>query len=759
MRQRFKIKDVHTPESLSNQAVPVYLAPIPDQEEVESGGATVPLAHYLWIIRQHLWKILAFVAACVLVTFIMSARLKPIYESTATIDVDLQAPTQVVGDNNAAQSYAQLDSDQFLATQIKLIQSDAVLRPVAEQFHFLGQDSQAQGKDPAKAQQAVAAPVSLGGLSVTRPPSTYLLQISYRSPNAGLAADVANAVANSYLAYTYNLRIRSSLGLSDFMGKQLDELKAKMEQSSLALAQYQKELDVINPDEKTNILSARLQQLNTEYTTAQADRIRAEAAWNALKSGSIEAAQATSGGNAHSPLQGNSLSSLTEALNRAQQRFALVKSTYGSNHPEYRKAASELVEVQTELSAARQDVTASIEAQARESRGREQLLQAAVMETKAEWDNINAKSFHYQRLKQEADTDRALYNELTKKIREGDINSGFRNNNIRIADFARPSPAPVYPNKQRNVEMALVFSLLLAIGTAILLDSLDNTLRNPKEASRFLGTDVIATMPADRDAAQLPRPAKSPAAPFVVSTSVESGNQNGYYGASSSFEEAIRTLRNTILLSDVEGMLHSIVLTSAVPGEGKTTLAAHLGIANAGRGKKTLLVDGDLRRPSLSSKFGLTPREGLSNVLNGEMRWQDVVLPIADKPNLGLLPAGVGSHRASDLIGPRVATLLDEFAKEYDLVILDAPPLLGFAECLQMASAADGVLVTTIAGKTKRGAVADVISALHRVHANIVGVVLNQVSRNTFGDGYSYYKHYSYIGYQDPQQPQAESQS
>jgi capsular exopolysaccharide synthesis family protein len=758
MRQRFNSKDVHTPESLS-QAVPVYFAPIPDQEEAESTGSSVPLAHYLWIIRQHLWKILAFVVACVLITFIYSARLKPIYESTATIDVDLQEPTQVVGDNNSAQSYAQMDSDEFLATQIKLIQSDAVLRPVAEQFHLLGQNTQTQVIDPAKAQQAVAAPVSLGGLSVTRPPSTYLLQISYSSLNAGSAADIANAVANSYLAYTYNLRIRSSLGLSDFMEKQLDELKAKMEQSSMALAQYQKDLDVINPDEKTNILSARLQQLNTEYTTAQADRIRAEAAWNALKSDSTDAAQTTSGGNAHSLLQGNSLSGLTDALNKAQQRFALVKATYGSNHPEYRKAASELAEVQKELNTARQDLSAGIEAQVRESRGREQMLQTAVLETKAEWDNINAKSFQYQRLKQEADTDKALYDELMKKIREGDINSGFRNNNIRIADFARPSPFPVYPNKRRNVEMALVLSLLLAIGTAILLDSLDNTLRDPKEASRFLGTDVIATMPADREAAQLPRPAKPSAAPFIVSASIESGNQNGYYGAASSFEEAIRTLRNTILLSDVEGMLHSIVITSAIPGEGKTTLAAHLGIANAGRGKKTLLVDGDLRRPSLSSKFGLAPREGLSNVLNGEMRWQDVVLSIEGKPNLSLLPAGVGSHRASDLIGPRIATLLDEFAKDYDLVILDAPPLIGFAECLQMASAADGALVTAIAGKTKRGAVLDVIGTLRRIHANVIGVVLNQVSRNTFTDGYSYYKHYSHNDYRDTQPTHAEPKS
>lgn len=758
MRQRFKVKDVQTAEPHSDQAIPVYFAPMPDHEETEPTGAGVPLSHYLWILKRHLWKIAAFVAACVLITFIMSARLKPIYESTATIDIDLQAPTQVVGENST-QSYATMDADEFLATQMKLIQSDAVLRPVAEQFHLIGQGPQTEGVDAAKTQQAIAAPVGLGGLAVSRPPSTYLLQISYRSPNPGLAADIANAVANSYLTYTYNLRIRSSLGLSDFMEKQIDELKAKMEKSGLALAQYQKDLDVINPDEKTNILSARLLQLNTEYTNAQADRIRAEAAWNALKSGSIDSAQATSGGNPQSSAQGPSLSGLTGQLNQAQQRFALVKSIYGSNHPEYRKAESQLAEVQSEVNSARQDATNSIEAQLRESQTREQMLQAAVADTKAEWDNINLKSFQYQRLKQEADTDKALYDELIKKIREGDINSGFRNNNIRIADFARPSPTPVYPNKTRNIELAFVFSLLLAIGTAILLDSLDNTLREPKEASRFLGTDVIATMPADSNAAQLPRPVKTPTVPFVVSPSSESESKTGYYHSGSGFEEAIRTLRNTVLLSDVEGMLHSIVLTSAIPGEGKTTLVAHLGIANAGRGKKTLLVDADLHRPSLSSKFGLTPRVGLSNVLNGEMRWQDVVLPILEKPNLALLPAGVGSHRASDLIGPRVSTLLDEFAKEYDLVILDAPPLLGFAECLQMAAAADGVLVTTIAGKTKRGAVAEVIGALRRVHANLIGIVLNQVSRSTSADGYSYYGHYRSSDYRDTEQPQADSKA
>jgi capsular exopolysaccharide synthesis family protein len=351
-------------------------------------------------------------------------------------------------------------------------------------------------------------------------------------------------------------------------------------------------------------------------------------------------------------------------------------------------------------------------------------------------------------LKGEAEADKTLYDELIRKIREADINAGFQNNNIRIADVARPPLRPVFPNVRLNLLLAFLFSTLLAVGAALLQDSLDTTLRDPKEASRFLGTDVIGTMPLDRLAAQLPRSAVPVATAAIIAKAEQTRNRKGYYRSASDFEEAVRTIRNTILLSDFEGRPRSIVLTSAAPSEGKTTIAAHLAIANADRGKKTLLVDGDLRRPSLHAKFGLTPQAGLSNVLTGELAWQDVVLPVEGRPNLTLLPAGPGSHRAADLIGPRLSTLLDEFAKEYDLVILDSPPLLGFAECLQMATAADGVLIISLAGETRRKAVAEVISVLNRVRANIVGVVLNQVSQNTSSDGYSYYGYYRYGHYQ-----------
>jgi capsular exopolysaccharide synthesis family protein len=739
MPEHARLPEVIPSNSPNNLPAVVYHPAISLPQDVEPEAPAVPLSHYLWILRRHSWKIAAFVAACVLATAVLSSRLQPIYESTATVDVDRQAPSEVVGQDSTRASSAPNDADQFLATQIKLIQSDAVLRPAAEQFHLLEREGQLKKLSAEKAQATVRAPVVLKRLKVTRPPNTYLLLISYRSPDPNLAADAANAIATSYLNHTYNIRIRSSASLSSFMEKQLDELKAKMETSSLALAQFEKDLDVINPEEKTNILSSRLLQLNTEYTAAQGERVSKEAAWNAMKSGSLEAAQVSS--------QGAELAQLDQTLNQARQRFALVKSTYGPTHPEYRKAASELAEVERQFESTRNNIAERIEVEYREAMNREQMLEKTVAASKAEWDRINSRSFEYQQLKQEAEADKALYNELIRKIREADINAGFQNNNIRIADLARPPLKPVFPNLPLNLMLALLFSTLLAVCAALLQDSLDTTLRDPKEASRFLGTDVIGTMPVDRRAAELPRSVAPEPPVAMVAKAAGNGNRKGYYRSTSDFEEAVRTIRNTILLSDFEGRLRSIVLTSAAPSEGKSTIAAHLAIANADRGKKTLLVDADLRRPSLHTKFGISPREGLSNVLTGELPWQDVVIPVDGRPNLSVLPAGPGSHRAADLIGPRLATLLDEFAKEFDLVILDSPPLLGFAECLQMATAADGVLIISLAGETRRRAVAEVISVLNRLRANIVGVVLNQVSQNTSSEGYSYYGYYRYGHY------------
>jgi succinoglycan biosynthesis transport protein ExoP len=705
---------------------PLYFQPLPGGGpgmEPEFEEQRVPLTHYLWIIRRHAWKIVLWVLICVLATYLVSARLAPIYESTVTIDVDRQAPSAIVG-QDSSRAPSPNDADQFLATQIKLIQSDSVLRPIAEKYKLLDHEEQTKDLSEDKMRALLTAPIMLKKLSVVRPPNTYLVQVSYRSTDPVLAADVANSIAKSYLEHTYRIRLTSSSTMSSFMSQQLDELKAKMEQSGQRLAAFERELNVINPEEKTSILSARLLQLNTEYTNAQADRVKKEAGFQSMRNGSLEAAQVSS--------QGDALQRLSDRLNEAKQKLSLTRATWGPNSPEHRKSSSDVAELQRQFDETRLNIGRRIEVEYRTALSREEMLKKAVVTTKGEFDSLNGRSFQYQQAKRDADNDKKIYDELLRKIKEAEINSGIQNNNIRIADPARAGAKPVFPNVRLNLGLAFLLAAILGVGGALLVDVLDNSITDPEQAARVLNTDIVGGLPAIklRDA----RTAGELAAPSGALVKFGDATPDKI----SSYEEAIRTLRNSILLSDFDRRIRSLLVTSASPGEGKTTTAVHLAISHSQQHKRTLLIDADLRRPSVHKKMQIPASTGLSNVLTESLAWKDAIVKDTDYPDLDIIPAGPPSRKASDLIGPRMVDLLEEVCKEYDLVIVDAPPLLGFAEPLQMATSADGVLVVTRAGNTSRKAVASVLATLKRLRANVVGVVLNQVKPG-MSDHYYYY--------------------
>ena len=727
--------------------------------DMDPSQPTISASHYFLVVFRQKWRILGFVATCLLVTYLVSSRLTPIYEATARIDVDRRVPTGIIG-QEATQAASIDDGDQFMATQMELIQSDAVLRPVAQKYHLLERESQLDKLTPEKARRKADAPIVLKQLKVVRPVNTSIVKISYRSTDPRLASDVANAIAQSYLEHTFDIRVKSTTALSAFMEKQLDELRAKMERSSQALAKFEQELNVINPEDKTSILSARLLQLNAAYTEAQADRVRKEAAYNEMQSVSLAAAQVSA--------QGQDLSKLQERLNQAKQHFADISTVYGANHAEYRKAANDLSEVQRQFDEMTHNVALRIETDYREAQNREEMLEKAVAQTKAEYDQLNSRSFEYQQLKRDADADKTLYSDLERRIREAGINAGFQNSSIRIADLARPPDIPVFPKKGLNLLLAFIISSVLAICGAILVDVLDTTIRDPEQAAHALDTSVIGTLPTVKQMRRLitppasrteqdpapdqPRPNTSP-----VSLVRYTGNGNrpnkeskngkpaavaesGYEGIAS-YEESIRTLRHAIFLPDFDRSVKSLMLTSAAPGDGKSTATIHLAIAHAEQGKRTLIIDADLRRPSIHKKLSMDGSVGLSNVLLGELSWKDAAIKTAHWPGLDLIPAGTASRRASDLVGPMIIDILDEAAKEYDLVLVDAPPLLGFAEAMQVATAVDGVVVLARAGQTNRKAVARALATLRRLRANILGLVLNEVDKNN-SQGYYYYTDY-----------------
>src|ERR1035437_9682963 len=681
----------------------------------------LPLSHYLWIVKRRRWEILAFVLTSVIATVVISSRLTPIYESTATIDIDREIQANIVGKGSDMQA-SNYDADQFLATQIKLIQSDSVLRPVVQRLK-LEAPAKANPRDSQiPTTRAEDAPVVLRSLKVARPANTYLLLISYRSPDPQLAAEAANQIAHSYKRHSYDIRYAAAQDQSKYLEKQLDALKAQMERSSLKLAQFEKDLKVIDPEQKTNIITTRLVQLSTELTNAQTDRFRKEAAFHAVKNGSLEAAEAST--------QGDQLRKLADNLGEAQQNFEAVKLHQGAAHPVYIKAAAAVAELGGQLDALKDNIVQRVGTEYQQALEREAQLGKALEESKDESDKLNASSFEYKAVKQEADSDKTLYDEMWRKIQEAEINASFQNSSIRLADPARAGFKPVFPNTPLNAVLVLLFSSMLAVGGAVLVDVLDNTISDPEQIQRGMKTDVLGSLPVvNAWRGRLMGPARGKDGKHRTS------------GQTSSFDEAIRTLRDSILLSDPIRRPRTLLVTSAVPREGKTTTSARLAVAHSLQMRKTLLIDADLRRPGVHGRFGLKNEIGLSSVVQANIEWRQAVQRVEDYPDLAFLPAGPESRRAADRVGTVLEKILEEAKQEYDLIIVDSPPLLGFAEPLQMAAIVAGVVVVTLAGQTSRTAVASVISNLKRLKANVIGVALNEV-REDMSDRYYYYGYY-----------------
>jgi polysaccharide biosynthesis transport protein len=693
------------------------------------------LSHYFKVVLAKRWWILLVVILAGAATLAISKRIVPIYEATASIQIDRRGPTGVVG-QESTQS-AQGDAEQFIATQVRLIQSASVLRPIAQQFGLLSADPPINNSSTLD----VKGSVSLPGLKVVQVPGTYIVLISYRSESPTKSAEVANAVANGFIKQGVVSRMTSTRDVSKYMEKQIDELRAKMERSSAAVIEYGKELTIVNPEDKTNIQASRLIQLNSDYTAAQLDRVRKEAAFKEMQNGTLESAQTSA--------QGDSTRKAAEKLQEAEDKFEHVKTLYGAKHPEYEKAQTEVALLKQALANNTTNTQKRVKSEYEESISREEMLKNKVDDLKTQVDSLNTRSTQYQAMIREADADRKLYEELMQKIKEAAINSGFDNNSVRMADDAQAENVPVSPNVRNNVAVAMMLSLFLSIAGVILIDTMNTTVRDPESITRLTRTEVVGILPfvknwKGRRHVLARNEGIDPRAIVPFSESRTSGNYEEFDG----FDEAMRSLRNTILLSSPHGAIRRLLFTSASPAEGKTTTAVHVAVAHALQGNKTLLIDADLRRPGTQQILDYKADIGLSNVILENRPWREAVTAIPSVANLDILPAGARAGHAASLLERIMPGILGEAEKEYSLIVIDAPPMLGFSEPLQLAAMVDGVVIIALAGRTNRKDVATMLHTLRRLGARVIGIALNGVTKDlaerydypgTYG---AYHSHY-----------------
>jgi capsular exopolysaccharide synthesis family protein len=679
----------------------------------------------LWLF-QHNWKRTAIaVVTSTLIAGILSFAFSPVYESVARLAVDFKTPTAVVGPGTESVGIAS-EADQYFNTALQLVQSDVVLRPVAEQFNLLPEH-----RVPASAPNIAPseAPVALKDLKVTHPANSFIIQIAYRSKDPGLAAQVANAVARSYIAQGHEMRAHASGDESTFMEDQINELKKKMDNSAAALAAYQNELGIINPEEKTRLVSSQISQLNTELTEAQEDRVRKQVDYKSSKSGRLAAVQI-------SP-QAVSLDKLDEAVRTAQAKMAMVKSVYGANSTDYKKAANELAEAKRQQGAMRVEIARRIKMEYVEAKTRERLLGAALKKAKAQSDSLDARSMEYEQLKRESESDKALYTELFRKVKEAGINGAFHSSEVRLADPARPRLRPVFPDRLAFLAAGFLFSLTGSVGTILVADLSDRSLRDPEQVRNTIGVEVLGVLPNVTEFENL--------FPISSSTSVPSNRTlmtlRRWFETSAFYRESSRRLLSTILLGQYGHPIRSVLVTSAGKGEGKSSCVAHLATIHALQGYRVLLIDADLRCPVQHRIFGLDGSPGLTDAILANMTLAEIKHRVNGIGNLDVIPAGNGGPEGCAHVAGVVSQVIKDLGDRYDTIFIDAPPILYFAEPLQLSCIADGVVVLCRAGQTTQQAVIGVLSALDRLGVSTLGVVLNQV-RTQMSSNYSPYQTY-----------------
>jgi succinoglycan biosynthesis transport protein ExoP len=696
------------PRRFLKAAVPAAIAP--PSTELSPVEASASLAQFTKILRKQRWKLLTFVCVAMAGAVAVQFAVPKVYEATAVVKVDRHTVGGVVG-QEASQVSSVDDMDQIITTQIEMAQSDPVLRPVAERYNLLATEKSVKSGNSKATGEPGAAPIELNGLKISRPPNTYLVRISYRAHDPQLAANVANAVAQSLTEHANDTVKNSYEQVSALVAQDMTALRTKMESSAKQLAEFEKQLNMVDPSQRSTILTARLSQINTEFTAAQEERIRREAIL-AQVNGSQSLASAQT---AQAAAQDTLLNEAIQRLNTARQQFALARSYYGEGHPEFAKAQKQVQEVQSQVDELQARAKDRARAEYRQALERENRLHSVVQQTKAEGDGLRAVALQYEQLRSEAENDKKIYEDLATRTRIAGINQQFQNATVQIAARALVPAAQIFPKLLINLALALIISGVLGILIAVLANALDTTLSDSDEVASQLHVNVIAAIPA----AKLP-PNLSPNLAAVADSSKRSAQ------LISSYDEAIRTVRTALNLASTDRPIRSVLVTSAVPGEGKSTTAAHLAMAYAQIGRKVLLIDANFRRPALHKIFSEEDTTGFADVLQGKRSYADAIRK-SEQPGLFVMPAGPLPRRATDLIGIGFSKILDKLRREFDLIIIDAPHVLGASETQELAGIADGVLLLTKASATNGKLVSEALSTILRTGANLIGLVMNQV--------------------------------
>jgi len=721
-----------------------------------------PLRDYLRVLIKRKWVVITSIVVIFLAVAIASLRSTPIYEASGSIAINKMDPAMFAfkdSSNGGSDYYDPTDLD----TEVSIVKSDLLALQVIKQLNLdkrpefggkgesastLGLTTDMLQPDSARTSELLSA--FKANLRVSLRPNTRIIDIHYRSPDKELTARVVNTLISTYIEQNFKTRFESTMQASDWLSKQLVDLQMKVETSQEKLVRYQKEHEILGIDEKQNITTAKLDELNKELTAAESGRMDKESLYRLVQSTdrdtAIAAATETQPAAANS--QGSSL--LDKLRNQRADlkiQIAELSTQFGPAYPKVAQLNNQLKEVESQIQSEMNKIAGRVRGDYLAALQREKMLSDAMEKQKQEANKLNESAIEYSLLKRDVETNRTLYEGLLEKLKEAGVTAGLRSNNFRPVDMARVPTEPSEPDIPRNLSFALALGLSTGIGLAFLLDGIDNTVRTPEQAQ------IVSALPS---LGMIPLGSKSTGevgrARLAVATSKEAVELVTQSRPQSQMAESYRALRTSLLLTSVGAPPKVILITSALPQEGKTTTSINSAIVLAQKGTRVLLIDCDLRRPSIHKTLGMGPRSGLSNVLTGSANLQQVIVSSPLLPSLFVLPAGTTPPNPAELLASSaMKDLLDELRGQFDHIVIDTPPTLSVTDAVVISTWSDAVVLVIRSGQTTKQALRRARDILMQVNAKVSGVLMNAVDLNS-PDYYYYYEYqgkYSHGYYQE----------
>ena len=764
----------------------------------EGAESEVNLLDYWRAVRKRLWMVIGVTALITMLASIYVARKPDVYEASSRVQVDLENNPMYAG-KTTPYIYSPVNDPAYFNTQLQILTSPGLLRrvvktldlehnqgflrPQSAQPHSTwktimqmwgvrGPDRKDESKQPkelpltasmapATSSEDLAEAKRLapyvgalqGGLKVEPVresrgglyKETRLIDISYQHGDPATAARITNAVADTFVRANLEKKNETNTSTSEFLSRRVAELQTQIRTDEEKLVSYAKSNQILSLDASQNTVVERLAGLNKQLLEAENDRKMAEAEYNAAKAPGAAGALAEA--------NGKDIADTESKLSDLKQKRAQLAVDATDEAPEIKEIDHQIAELQKHLTETRARNTSTLltnlETRYRQTLAREEALRKSFNQQKSETVTQNEAAINYRILQQEIETNKGLLDSLLQRSKENDVVLAGRPNNISIVDYAITPDYPVGPARMRSVMLAFVLALALGVGLALFLEYLDDTIHSTDDVEKFLRLPALAVIPAMGGV--------SGRRLFSSATALQ--KRNGSNGGNpelllkvngrSALAESYRQLRTSVLLSTAGRAPKTLLITSSLPGEGKTTTAVNTAISLAQTGASVLIIDADMRRPRLRSIFDLPEREGLSSILSSEMKSQDMLNAIAKDPTTGLhvLTSGPIPPNPAELLGSdQMRKLLGVLSVPFTHIVIDSPPVSSFTDGVLIASMVDGVLLVVHGGKSSRGVVRRSRQLLLDVGAKLLGVVLNNVSIRSH-DYYYYYQRYYHQSY------------